>query len=299
MCGLFFVVSRRISIHALREEGDRSTTSTPCSANIFLSTPSARRATSDKSSYLTVVKFLSTPSARRATRSCSGRTWRNSYFYPRPPRGGRREELKDHVSIMLFLSTPSARRATLVRGRQRRGKLISIHALREEGDLTPGRYTARENNFYPRPPRGGRPQLRSSRTSEIHFYPRPPRGGRRNSKHKSTTVYQFLSTPSARRATFIDRTLLFGLNISIHALREEGDRFRPLRFYPQAISIHALREEGDEVRFRHSARFQISIHALREEGDVRVVAVVPLVRKFLSTPSARRATICPLRLFRG
>ena len=37
------------------------------------------------------------------------------YFYPRPPRGGRR----------------------LVRGRQHRGKLISIHALREEGDPSP------------------------------------------------------------------------------------------------------------------------------------------------------------------
>ena len=57
------------------------------------------------------------------------------YFYPRPPRGGRREELKDHVSIMLFLSTPSARRATLfvLSAGQRPG--ISIHALREEGDV--------------------------------------------------------------------------------------------------------------------------------------------------------------------
>ena len=34
---------------------------------------------------------------------------------------------------------------------------ISIHALREEGDLgTAPRYLV-ANNFYPRPPRGGRP----------------------------------------------------------------------------------------------------------------------------------------------
>ena len=59
-----------------------------------------------------------------------------------------------------FLSTPSARRATIMQGLNLiQGKNISIHALREEGD-----YAAREQfrhitNFYPRPPRGGRPPL--------------------------------------------------------------------------------------------------------------------------------------------
>ena len=56
-----------------------------------------------------------------------------------------------------FLSTPSARRAT--------GRLylssspihISIHALREEGDLLEGFLVLVDVNFYPRPPRGGRP----------------------------------------------------------------------------------------------------------------------------------------------
>ena len=33
---------------------------------------------------------------------------------------------------------------------------ISIHALREEGDALPGRAKRFENYFYPRPPRGGR-----------------------------------------------------------------------------------------------------------------------------------------------
>ena len=57
---------------------------------------------------------------------------------------------------LLFLSTPSARRATprcLLSGY---GFRISIHALREEGDvhnLSPFRF---EMDFYPRPPRGGR-----------------------------------------------------------------------------------------------------------------------------------------------
>ena len=56
------------------------------------------------------------------------------------------------------------------------------------------------------------------------------------------------------------------------------------------ISIHALREEGDPCPVRHDTRTNISIHALREEGDeYKLTGEHPDV-KFLSTPSARRAT---------
>ena len=57
--------------------------------------------------------------------------------------------------------------------------------------------------------------------------------------------------------------------ISIHALREEGDRSWFLcRKLTAEISIHALREEGDPVqRFLKTVNILISIHALREEGD--------------------------------
>ena len=57
---------------------------------------------------------------------------------------------------------------------------------------------------------------------------------------------KFLSTPSARRAT--DRSHPPGTEqhgISIHALREEGDRSAGCRLEGLHISIHALREEGD------------------------------------------------------
>ena len=80
--------------------------------------------------------------------------------------------------------------------------------------------------------------------------------------------------------------------ISIHALREEGDRslyFTSLicwNFYPRPprggrhvapvvagiprrISIHALREEGDLLDQTGLELGVISIHALREEGDGR------------------------------
>ena len=78
--------------------------------------------------------------------------------------------------------------------------------------------------------------------------------------------------------------------ISIHALREEGDKalhpqqMQGKNFYPRPprggrqeklrllattilISIHALREEGDLIGAVRVFVCKISIHALREEGD--------------------------------
>ena len=81
-------------------------------------------------------EFLSTPSARRATFwSFRISSIRNRYFYPRPPRGGRR------------------RRSAI----QSLVNLISIHALREEGDCPVTLRPTYQTDFYPRPPRGGRP----------------------------------------------------------------------------------------------------------------------------------------------
>ncbi len=123
------------------------------------------------------------------------------YFYPRPPRGGRRQ----------------ARMRPLSCG-------ISIHALREEGDLDTMQQCQAETHFYPRPPRGGRPNILHdvalAQLISIHalreegdaksvahfphcfdFYPRPPRGGRPDGNRHPTADPQFLSTPSARRAT--------------------------------------------------------------------------------------------------
>ena len=56
-----------ISIHALREEGDPASRRMLQPSRIFLSTPSARRATTTHLRSNTHSGFLSTPSARRAT----------------------------------------------------------------------------------------------------------------------------------------------------------------------------------------------------------------------------------------
>ena len=152
-----FVVADLISIHALREEGDPT-----CSQM-------ARRN----------VLFLSTPSARRATWPLRPAPQPAYHFYPRPPRGGRLDYL---------------RRSPL--------------------------YT----HFYPRPPRGGRHRRSGKKTIQKHFYPRPPRGGRQSGRAGNNPDKRFLSTPSARRATHLTMLLSSENHISIHALREEGDK---------------------------------------------------------------------------
>ena len=77
----------------------------------------------------------------------------------------------------------------------------------------------------------------------------------------------FLSTPSARRATKTLGHRPQAQNISIHALREEGDLETNALPIELRISIHALREEGDFDTIDANIKRTISIHALREEGD--------------------------------
>mgnify|MGYP003359528877 FL=1 len=84
----------------------------------------------------------------------------------------------------------------------------------------------------------------------------------------SAFISLFLSTPSARRATYKRWLRDVLVSISIHALREEGDRFFKLSVKLSDISIHALREEGDTMTYDEDhVPYGISIHALREEGD--------------------------------
>ena len=62
------------------------------------------------------------------------KVFKEAYFYPRPPRGGRRLAGLLRSPPCKFLSTPSARRATRSHLDSVIYYTISIHALREEGD---------------------------------------------------------------------------------------------------------------------------------------------------------------------
>ena len=226
----------RISIHALREEGDPCRNSARYAPFISIH---ALREEGDADTFCWPQRtsaFLSTPSARRATFQCNFSTPPTAYFYPRPPRGGRREQaaamgkacaisihaLREegdgrpraaHTQNDNFYPRPprGGRRFVAVGGTS--DGVISIHALREEGDNSRSVRRDIVCNFYPRPPRGGRPESPCVAFCVFNFYPRPPRGGRRAMWSSGRTSPRFLSTPSARRATCGHLvTLLISLN---------------------------------------------------------------------------------------
>ena len=228
--------------------------------------------------------------------------------------------MRQHSAVCneLFLSTPSARRATAPRAPLNAFQNISIHALREEGDVRADQIRKATKEFL------STLSARRATGQEQPFF---------------QGVAKFLSTPSARRATQGFKFFRGHAVISIHALREEGDccprrnscRPEPISIHAlreegdtaaaevlaaPTISIHALREEGDQPHLHCSAHFpnfyprpprggrpggirrrhgnwRISIHALREEGDLFPPECVAARKRFLSTPSARRATPPP------
>ena len=110
------------------------------------------------------------------------------YFYPRPPRGGRP------------FPPPSGMSA----------KRISIHALREEGDLPSAAARPFHQDFYPRPPRGGRHNAEGAVLDRYGFLSTPSARRATYPRALAASVAQFLSTPSARRATRSNCTCMSG-----------------------------------------------------------------------------------------
>ena len=258
----------------------------------FLSTPSARRATNIPAGAYQNGEFLSTPSARRATK-----LWgRSCRFHLISIHALREESDLLHLFIQpsrpLFLSTPSARRATPLLTLPCIWCYISIHALREESDLQV------------RCPCGGC-------IISIHALREESDG---SGEHDHKTFELFLSTPSARRATSgvfdqvrrrahfyprpprgerQDGTVDVAITavISIHALREESDgQFLPgwrffTNFYPRP-------PRGERPALFHRYLLpEIHFYPRPPRGERRR-GRRPRTRpqRFLSTPSARRAT---------
>ena len=169
--------------------------------------------------------FLSTPSARRATFPTSKPTRKQSYFYPRPPRGGRPTPSKTGrrggdfyprpprggrpsarfrsptLCLNFYPRPPRGGRPELyTAGRLFNG--ISIHALREEGDAMRSTPSSTSSRFLSTPSARRATACENHRTRpECYFYPRPPRGGRPLKDDGLVAIKKFLSTPSARRAT--------------------------------------------------------------------------------------------------
>ena len=290
-CGVVYIFVS-ISIHALREEGDLGSVFA-CKFGIAIS-----------------IHALREEGDQRGASMESN----EKYFNPRPPRGGR---LKRHLSGCLvvyeFQSTPSARRATVSRRRSVPRQHISIHALREEGDhqrhtvlysVAISIHALREE---------GDTKSHGFNEKQNDFNPRPPRGGRLLAHHHTVEQSLFQSTPSARRATRGRQSTAEIVVISIHALREEGDlnniiisishtKFQSTPSARRAtvgsvgnvqfscISIHALREEGDGRSLKsYSTSSDFNPRPPRggrPEGAENIIGSI----QFQSTPSARRAT---------
>ena len=125
----------------------------------------------------------------------------------------------------------------------------------------------------------------------MHFYPRPPRGGRQHAAYALVTWMKFLSTPSARRATLVSVIEHKVRDISIHALREKGDKWLKQSELKSLLFLSTPSARRATAAAGYGRGLEgISIHALREEGDDSFGEAYRKAAEFLSTPSARRAT---------
>ena len=268
------------------------------------------------------LSFQSTPSVGRATIDCDdGAVWLKN-FNPRPPWGGR---LRTCPLLpcprATFQSTPSVGRATIaLTGSIQTRKYISIHALRGEGDLPKTRTSAPTIPFQSTPSVGRAtlsPCKIPCRTSiSIHalrgegdarrsyhgndnynFNPRPPWGGRLLGFFMRTRLKIFQSTPSVGRATKRKQPNQSSTDISIHALRGEGDCPDWQHTDPQ-IYFNPRPPWGGRQDSSSGSELNIfiSIHALRGEGDAKAEAHSVEVPVFQSTPSVGRATFAVFNL---
>ena len=206
--------------------------------------------------------------------NCPRNTSRHINFYPRPPRGGRllcvnaryykskisihalREEGDHEVCLWYtrcakFLSTPSARRATRSLEKMAVRRVISIHALREEGDGAPQALPLLLDNFYPRPPRGGRPMV----------------------EDLPEEWTEFLSTPSARRATAKTERkhpAFVSLYTSLHKLQRDvcksNRKITPLLAQMAGILVRSVPENHVRCRFALAGHQKISTLSCANSG---------------------------------
>ena len=211
----------------------------------FLSTPSARRATRLRLSEYETFIFLSTPSARRET--CAD------------------QHRFDHKGISIHALREEG--DLLLLQRRFHAVKISIHALREEGDNLTAYALEQVENFYPRPPRGGRRGgANADKFMRENFYPRPPRGGR-----------PFPVSNSESRAF-----------ISIHALREEGDHREKgrKRYMGAFLSTPSARRATAKTERKHPAFVSLytSLHKLQRDACKPNRKITPLLAQTAGIP---------------
>ena len=170
----------------------------------------------------------------------------------------------------IFLSTLSLRRATLTDDVSSGGKIISIHALLAESDVTLDCLRVMRELFL-----STLSLRRATRvepfhaTARFYFYPRSPCGERLISADVSYSIIVFLSTLSLRRATR-EGTSIKPILCNFYPRSPCGERrrLRILSICITLISIHALLAESDVgLSYFYIIKITISIHALLAESD--------------------------------
>ena len=147
----------------------------------FLPTPSTRRATAQLDQGGLPIPISTHALHEEGDTRAASTLHGTLYFYPRPPRGGR--QLEGHQA-------PG-------------GVPISTHALHEEGDGGPGPLLGQVRQISTHAlHEEGDSQHQSFSSGWVNFYPRPPRGGRPGLACCFPQSFEFLPTPSTRRATF-------------------------------------------------------------------------------------------------
>ena len=163
-----------VYIHALREEGDLNWRASDLLFRIFLSTPSARRATQGAAGHVQLCRYFypRPPRGGRPTdllqafpfSTISIHALREEgdhraapplppakYFYPRPPRGGRLVDVQRDYQHHHFYPRPPRGGRLRARARGYKRRRISIHALREEGDFVHNGIAFRDGGFLSTP----------------------------------------------------------------------------------------------------------------------------------------------------
>ena len=169
--------------------------------------------------------------------------------------------------------------------------MISIHALRGEGDTSKYASYGIQRDFYPRPPWGGRLVELPEGMAAVPFLSTPSVGrATAAASAGSPRLTAFLSTPSVGRATTRYQVVYLKIKFlstpSVGRATSPASRIRPA----QSISIHALRGEGDNDKRRSITAVFYFYPRPPWGGRPKVSKITPRNDLFLSTPSVGRAT---------
>ncbi len=281
-----------VSIHAPREEGDRSAFRCENQQPCFNPRPPRGGRRKKIAPPRSDPTFQSTPPARRATNRVLNACPFGTVSIHAPREEGDEQRRQDADQLHVSIHAPREEGDHVPDWRLLNRRDVSIHAPREEGDIR-------------RPP---------SALPIRCFNPRPPRGGRHAADEVIGEDGGFQSTPPARRATEAMGQAITERYVSIHAPREEGDAtvsaatMSPVAFQstpPARRATRSVRPGDTPIEFQSTPPARratvgeilffplghVSIHAPREEGDLRNAPRELLSLRFQSTPPARRATL--------